>query len=351
MKVSSPKFILTLAVGLTVVLGIMMTAFSLPAVNSGVNDVPVGVVTTDKTVYNKFATPLEKKGFDVKQYKSVSSMKDAVNDRKIYGAFEISNTGDMTLYKATAASTAVSQALETLGNAVVAQQKTAAKAQIAQMQAQATDATMLKALDAKVQAIDAKTLKVKELKAFPSRDSKGTGLVAGALPIALGGWIGSVAIANAVKGKKQKWWAAIAFAFIGGLGLVGVIQFGIGTFDGNYFVTSLGAMLGIAATAFFVLGLLEIMGNAGLGIAAVMLILLGNPLSGLSSAPEMLPNGWGFFGQLLPPGATGTLLRNLTFFDGHAIGLSAGVLATYVIVGLILFFLGHKSEIQNAEKA
>lgn len=351
MKVSSPKFILTLAVGLTVVLGIMMTAFSLPAVNSGVNDVPVGVVTTDKTVYNKFATPLEKKGFDVKQYKSVSSMKDAVNDRKIYGAFEISNTGDMTLYKATAASTAVSQALETLGNAVVAQQKTAAKAQIAQMQAQATDATMLKALDAKVQAIDAKTLKVKELKAFPSRDSKGTGLVAGALPIALGGWIGSVAIANAVKGKKQKFWAAIAFAFIGGLGLVGVIQFGIGTFDGNYFVTSLGAMLGIAATAFFVLGLLEIMGNAGLGIAAVMLILLGNPLSGLSSAPEMLPNGWGFFGQLLPPGATGTLLRNLTFFDGHAIGLSAGVLATYVIVGLILFFLGHKSEIQNAEKA
>lgn len=351
MKVSSPKFILTLAVGLTVVLGIMMTAFSLPAVNSGVNDVPVGVVTTDKTVYNKFATPLEKKGFDVKQYKSVSSMKDAVNDRKIYGAFEISNAGDMTLYKATAASTAVSQALETLGNAVVAQQKTAAKAQIAQMQAQATDATMLKALDAKVQAIDAKTLKVKELKAFPSRDSKGTGLVAGALPIALGGWIGSVAIANAVKGKKQKFWAAIAFAFIGGLGLVGVIQFGIGTFDGNYFVTSLGAMLGIAATAFFVLGLLEIMGNAGLGIAAVMLILLGNPLSGLSSAPEMLPNGWGFFGQLLPPGATGTLLRNLTFFDGHAIGLSAGVLATYVIVGLILFFLGHKSEIQNAEKA
>lgn len=344
MKVSSPKFILTLAVGLTVILGIMMTAFSLPAVNSGVNNVPVGVVTTDKAVYDKFATPLEKKGFDVKQYKSVSSMKDAVNDRKVYGAFEISNTGDMTLYKATAASTAVSQALETMGNAVVAQQKTAAKAQIAQMQAQATDATMLKALDAK-------TLKVVELKAFPKADPKGTGLAAGALPIALGGWIGAVAIANTVKGKKQKFWAAIAFAFVGGLGLVGVIQFVVGTFNGNYFLTSLGAMLGIAATGFFVLGLLEVMGNAGLGIAAVLLILLGNPLSGLSSAPEMLPKGWGFFGQLLPPGATGSLLRNLTFFDGHAIGLSAGVLLAYVIVGLILFFLGHKSEIQNAEKA
>ncbi|MFC4761014.1 ABC transporter permease [Fructobacillus durionis] len=343
MKASTPKFILTLAVGLTVVLSIMMTAFATPAVNSGVNNVPIGIVTTNEEVYQKMAKPLDKKGFDVTQYKSVSAMKTAVNERKIYGAFDISETGDMTLYKATAASTAVAQALETIGNAVVTQQKVAAKAQIQTMQAQAADANVLKTLNAKVQAIDAKTLTVKELKSFPSRDTKGAGLVAGALPIALGGWIGTVAIANMVKGKKQKFWAAITFAIIGGLGLVAVIQFGIGTFDGNYFLTSLGAMLGIAGTAFFVLGLLEVMGNGGLGIAAVMLILLGNPLSGLGSAPEMLPKGWGFLGQLLPPGATGTLLRNITFFDGNAIAMPVCVLLTYIVVGMILFKIGKKS--------
>ncbi|MCD2158988.1 ABC transporter permease [Fructobacillus sp. M1-13] len=350
MKASTPKFILTLAIGLTAVLSIMMTAFATPAVNSGIHNVPIGIVTKNDDMYQKMAKPLDQRGFDVKQYETEVAMKDAVSDRKIYGAFEMSASGDMTLYKATAASTAVAQALETIGQKVVDQQKVAAKEQIQGMQAQTTDVTMLKTLDAKLQAIDGKSLRVQELRSFPSRDSKGAGLVAGALPIALGGWIGSVAIANVVKGKRQKFFAAIAFAITGGLGLTAVIQFGLGTFDGNYFITSLGAMLGIAATAFFVLGLLEMLGNGGLIIAAITLILLGNPLSGLGSAPEMLPAGWGFFGQLLPPGATGTLLRNLTFFDGHAIAMPLLVLASYIIVGLGLFFIGKKSVLVKDEK-
>ncbi|WP_242542181.1 hypothetical protein [Candidatus Vagococcus giribetii] len=148
-----------------------------------------------------------------------------------------------------------------------------------------------------------------------------------------------------MKGKKEKFWAVISFAIIGGLGLVGVIQYSIGTFDGSYFLTSLGAMLGIAATGFFVLGIIEILGTPGLGIAAVIIILLGNPLSGLSSAPEMLPAGWGSLGQLLPPGATGTLLRNIAFFDGNAIMQPVIVLLSYVAVGLLLFKIGKKSEV------
>ncbi|MCO0831891.1 ABC transporter permease [Fructobacillus sp. W13] len=351
MKVSSPKFILSLAVGLTVVLGIMMTAFSLPAVKSGVHNVPIGIVTTNDQAYQKMAKPLKDKDFDVTQYQSVSEMKKAVNHREVYGAFALSEQGDLTLYKATAASAAVSQMLDQIGENIVSGQKAAAKSQIMPMLNQAQDIQTVKVLNQKLAAIDQKSLKTVELKGFPSADPKGTGLAAGALPIALGGWIGSVAIANAVKGKRQKFWAAIVFAIIGGLGLTAVIQFGVGTFDGNYFLTSLGAMLGIAATAFFVLGLLEVMGNKGLIIAAIMLILLGNPLSGLPSAPEMLPAGFGAFGQLLPPGATGTLLRNLTFFDGNATLMPLLVLGAYIAFGLILFAIGKKSVMIEDVKA
>lgn len=42
-----------------------------------------------------------------------------------------------------------------------------------------------------------------DIKAFPKDDSKGTGLAAGALPIALGGWIGAVAIGKLIKGKNK----------------------------------------------------------------------------------------------------------------------------------------------------
>ncbi|CAK8054604.1 ABC transporter permease [Eupransor demetentiae] len=342
---SSYKFILTLVVGLTVILGIMMTAFSLPAVNSGVHNVPIGVVTEDKATYDKLAKPLEDKGFKVTHYKHNNSMKDDVTDRKIYGAIALSKTGDVTIYEASAASTAVAQALTQIGQGMVTQQKAAAKAQIAPMMEKAQDVQTIKMMQAKLNAIDAKQAKIVDLKSFPKADPKGAGLAAGALPIALGGWIGAVAIANMVKGKREKLAAILAFAVIGGLGLVAVIQFVVGTFDGNYFITSLCAMLGIAATGFFVLGLLEVIGNAGLGIAAVMLILLGNPLSGLSSAPEMLPSGWGAFGQLLPPGATGTLLRNIVFFDGHATAMPITVLAAYVIIGGGLYYFGKRSKI------
>jgi hypothetical protein len=50
---------------------------------------------------------------------------------------------------------------------------------------------------------------------------------------------------------------------------------------------------------------------------AVIIVLIGNPLSGLTSAPELLPTPWGTAGQYLPPGASASLLRITAFFHRH----------------------------------
>ena len=55
------------------------------------------------------------------------------------------------------------------------------------------------------------------------------------------------------------------------------------------------------------LGLGSMFGRVGLALGALPALLLGNPLSGLNSAPEMLPVGWGQLGQWLPQGANATL--------------------------------------------
>lgn len=178
------------------------------------------------------------------------------------------------------------------------------------------------------------------MRAFPVRDPKGTGLAAGALPLALGGWMGAMIIMLLVPSPGRRVIAAIGVAVIGGLTVVACLQFLIGTFDGNFWLTSLAGIFGIAATCFTVLGLRERLGGAGLGIAAVLLVLLGNPLSGLASAPEMLPRPWGHIGQLLPPGATGTLMRDVSFFDGHGATRPFLTLAGYLILGLVLYRLG-----------
>ena len=71
-------------------------------------------------------------------------------------------------------------------------------------------------------------------------------------------------------------------------------------------------------------------------IGALLALLLGNPLSGLNSAPQMLPSGWGAFGQLLPQGANATLLRSTAFFDGAWATTAIVVLACWALAGAAL---------------
>jgi hypothetical protein len=89
-----------------------------------------------------------------------------------------------------------------------------------------------------------------------------------------------------------------------------------------------------------VAGLGTAFGHVGLGVGAATVLLLGNPLSGVASAPELLPQPWGEIGQFPPPGAGGTLLRSVAFFDGAAAAAPLAVLSGWVAVGLALFLAG-----------
>lgn len=69
-------------------------------------------------------------------------------------------------------------------------------------------------------------------------------------------------------------------------------------------------------------------------------MLIGNPFSGLTSAPELLPTWAGVTGQYFPPGAGGNLLRSAAFFDGAGAGHHLTVLAGWAAAGLILVIVG-----------
>ena len=47
----------------------------------------------------------------------------------------------------------------------------------------------------------------------------------------------------------------------------------------------------------------------------LIFLMLGNPASGLASAPELLPTPWHPLGAFLPPGALGSALRDLGLVD------------------------------------
>jgi hypothetical protein len=127
---------------------------------------------------------------------------------------------------------------------------------------------------------------------------------------------------------------AVLFAVSAGAVLTAILQFGLGSVDGNYWTTTGAVVLGIAAISLTVLGLESVLGTAGFALGAVTMIFLANPLSGLATSAAWLPSGWGALGQLLPPGAAGTVVRSTAFFDGHGAGAAVLVLTCWVLFGL-----------------
>jgi hypothetical protein len=111
---------------------------------------------------------------------------------------------------------------------------------------------------------------------------------------------------------------------------------------GPYLAVSGVAALVVAAVGLTVAGLFRRLGPAGLGIAAVLFVVLGNPGSGNATAPELLPGFWRVAGQLLPPGAGGQALRDVAYFDGHALLAPALVLAAWAILGAALLLVGRR---------
>jgi hypothetical protein len=74
-------------------------------------------------------------------------------------------------------------------------------------------------------------------------------------------------------------------------------------------------------------------GAGGVAIGAVMFLVIGNPASGGSSAPELLPGFWRDLSQLLPPGAATTAMRDVVYFHGHGMTNALLVLCLWAVLG------------------
>jgi hypothetical protein len=184
------------------------------------------------------------------------------------------------------------------------------------------------------------TVPVEDVVPTPASDPRGAGLAAAALPLALGGIITAGLVSRMIRRIPLRVAAALAMATVGGMVTATVLGTWLGSVQSGWWTTTGVVALGMAATALVLLGLHSLFREVGLALGAAVVVLLGNPLSGLTSAPELLPSGWGTLGQLLPPGATGTLLRSVSWFDGAGAGTPLLVLSTWCAAGLVLLGAG-----------
>ncbi|MDE1673618.1 hypothetical protein [Nocardia gipuzkoensis] len=298
-------------VALTAITSMLLIAFAWPSVRSSVHDVPIAVAGPSNAVA-QIRTTLDQRlpgGFEITEVADTDAAEQLIRDRQVYGAIDLSS-GTPHFIVASAASTAVAQTLQTM-------------------------ATSLGQVDK-----PGTHVAVRDLAALPADDPRGAGLSAGALPLVMGGLLAAVLLTRLVRGTARRVAGAFAFAAIGGGTVAAILQFWLGSLNGSYPANAGAVALTIAATSLIVLGLESLLGYAGIGIGAVLMMLIGNPLSGTATAPEMLPGWSGTLGQLLPPGAGGRLLRSTAFFDGRGATQAVIVLLTWMAFGAALCLVG-----------
>jgi hypothetical protein len=291
---------------LAVVLAILAIAFALPAARSKPHAVPIGAAGP-QAAGGQVAAILEQHApgaFAITYYPGEAALRDAIRNRDVYGGISFGPDGQ-TLLTATGGSPMIAQMLTQIGTGI--------------------------AEHAGV------PLHTEDLAPPTAADPRGAGLAASALPITLAGLLPAVALVLLL--KREVWTrlaAAVVFAAVAGTTIAALLRYVFESIDQNVWGVAAGLTLGLLAAGLSMLGLGSLFGRAGLAIGALLALLLGNPLSGLSSAPEMLPSGWGTLGQWLPQGATATLLRSTAFFDGAGATAAIAVLTCWAVAGAAL---------------
>jgi len=295
---------------LTAVLTVFLIAFAWPSARSEPRDVPLAVSGPAPAVA-QIQAGLEQAmpgGFEITAVPDRQAAVQRIEDRDAYGAIVL-DAAQPEVLTASAGGPAIAQVLSQLS---------------ARMSAENSG----------------NPARVTDIVPLPKDDPRGAGLAAGALPLVLGGIIAAAALTQLVRSGAQRMIGAVTFAVTGGLALAAVLQYWLGSFEGSYLGNAGVIAMSIAAISLTLLGLEWLLGTAGLALGGAVMMLLGNPLSGMTSAPEMLPSGWGTLGQLLPPGAAGTALRSVSFFDGAGAARPLVVLVCWLLAGVALCGLG-----------
>jgi hypothetical protein len=278
-----------------VVAAIVLTLFAWPNARLEPRDLPVGVAGEPAA-----ATAIEQRlsardgAFAVHRYADGAAARHGIEERDIYGAFVVTST-------ASAASAAVSQ---TLSHA-----------------AADSSATPVPVHDV--------------VAAAPA----GAAFASLLLPLIIAASLTGVAATRLASGALRRTGLIVTGSVLVGLTATAIVQSWLGVVEGEWAANAAAMSLMVAAMASLVAGLEALLGRAGTILGLLTMILIGNPLSGAASSPELLPQPTGSIGQLLPPGAGASLLRSTGFFDGAAAGGHVTVLAAWALAGVATIFL------------
>jgi len=312
-----------IAVGLTAVLAVILLAFSWPAFTSEAKDVQLAIAGPDEPVAAVQAQ-LESTGdvFEITAVDDRDAAVTGIEERDYVGAIVLGESPELlTASAAGTAGAAVSQLATPLQAALT--QQAAAAAQAAGVEAPAVQLT------------------VTDVVPYSDDDPNGSLFASAFFPILFGGMIGGIALSTIIVGSVRRVVGALVYSAIGGIVLTSVLEGWFGSIQGGFWTDSLAFTLSILAIALPIIGFVALIGRAGMAVGPVVMMLFANPISGAQIPSSFLPGAWGTVGQWFPPGASATLLRDLSYFPNADASFPWLVLTGWAVGGTVLALIGH----------
>ncbi|MFC3966206.1 hypothetical protein [Nocardia jiangsuensis] len=299
-----PQRAVAVGIGAALLQALMLIAFAWPAVHTAPRDLPVAVAGPGAAQVAERLAARSPGAIEPRTVADEAAARTALTGREVYGAILTGEQPPRVLV-ASGASPLVAQQLTQL-----AQQLSGAQAATA----------------------------VEDVVPADPDDPRGAGFGAMVLPLVMSGIAAGVLLSLLIPAASARIAGVFGFAVAGGLLSMVIAQGWLSILPGAYVESAAVAGLVSFAVAGAVAGLATAVGRAGIGIAALTMLLVGNPFSAATSAPELLPQPWSAIGQALPPGAAVSLLRSVAFFGGA--GAGGPLLVLLVWAGAALALLG-----------
>jgi hypothetical protein len=376
--------LLLISVALPLLVAAAVLAFAWPAANLEPRELPLGVIGAG-TATEQAVMRLERESpgaYDLKIYGDVDAARHAIEDRDIYGAIDVSAPG-VTVYSSTAASSTVAALLDRVGEKIdgelsaadgdrpggrfdrrdLSRQRVTTRDQRRSSpgrkqhpgagkrnQSCTADGLQIGSRTEAQRRCAAGSLTprgVSSVDVVPADpdDPRGVVLSSALLPLTICSIIIAAAIALALEFGPA--WRMIAglltVSAVAGFAVYAAGEWWLGVLPHHAWAAWGSLTLLVLAMSSTTAGLIALIGSPGLGVGAALMVFIGNPFSGSTSAPELLPDAVDHIGQWLPPGAGANLVRSATYFDGNGAEPHVVILLAWIAFGLLAIFSGHQS--------
>jgi hypothetical protein len=181
-------------------------------------------------------------------------------------------------------------------------------------------------------------LTVSDVAPLPAGDSRGLAVFSYVFGLALSSFLFAMAFHRSASGASLlvRLTVPLLFAVVSGTMLTAVADAGFGAVTGHpWAVAAISAAISYAVAA-STIALTRLLHGAGIGVAGLLFIVIGNATSGGALNWHYLPGGWRWISQMLPTGAGVSGLLDVQYFGSRHLGPLLLALGVWTAAALLL---------------